>query len=394
MFTTLILGLALLGQHRAHLDLSQRRALLEPSQYSDLDRFPLPEADSDYFPMDLQLGDLLNLDEFDSVIRRQHNVVLIKKVLLDRARRLARQNAISSPAELEQAVADVRYQEALEGAWTALRALDVYEHDVSSWAIPHDEAKEYTLLLDWLKQRGAMAKAKADFWAYRLVHDRELFRRNFLSYWDWVASQIDHNEARDEVALNRAQQDWVALELAARTGQGAYDPDGQFRLKIALRQASVQHYEAMAARDKSRLDMIRVMLRSRLSLRSLIPRSYIILLRMAYDDAIESLAAERRRLVELEVEKADPDNYPLALRRSIEVDDLVRAIRRQHNVVLIKKALLDTTRRLARRDAISPAELEQAIADIRYQEAWEADVNRLPRLDRLSSRHPRLGGSV
>ena len=95
--------------------------------------------------------------------------------------------------------------------------------------------------------------------------------------------------------------------------------------------------------------------------------------KMAYDDAIESLAAEARRLVELEIEKADPDNYPLALRRSIEVDDLVRGIRRQHNAVLVKKAKLDTARRLARRDAISPAELDQAIADIRYQEAREAE---------------------
>ena len=45
----------------------------------------------------------------------------------------------------------------------AHRALEVYERDAVRWAIPPDKAKEYTLLLDWLKRRGAMAKAKADF---------------------------------------------------------------------------------------------------------------------------------------------------------------------------------------------------------------------------------------
>ena len=58
------------------------------------------------------------------------------------------------------------------------------------------------------------------------MRDRRAVPAQRLSYWDWVACQIDHDEARDEVALNRAQQDWVALELAARTGQGAFDPGG------------------------------------------------------------------------------------------------------------------------------------------------------------------------
>ena len=59
----------------------------------------------------------------------------------------------------------------------AFRGLIAYDRDTRGWAIPADGTKEYALVLDWLKQRGAMAKAEADFRAFRFAQDRELFRR-------------------------------------------------------------------------------------------------------------------------------------------------------------------------------------------------------------------------
>ena len=106
---------------------------------------------------------------------------------------------------------------------------------------------------------------------------------------------------------------------------------------------------------------------------SVTTRSLFLPLQLAHDDALASLAAERRRLTELDIEKADPENYALALRRSIEVDDLDRAIRHEHHEVLLWKAWLDSARQLARRSAISPAELEVAVAKVAFHEALEAE---------------------
>ena len=216
-------------------------------------------------------------------------------VQLDTARHLSCRNAISS-CELEQMVAELRFHKALEAERIAYRALEVYERDVNDWTIAPDEAKEYSLLLNWLKWRRAMAEAKADRWASRLAHDRDLFRRGINSYWDWVRTKLSHEAARSEVALRRAQEDWAALELAARTGRGVHDPDRQSRLRAALRQAGVRYSEAMVACDNVPLDIIRAVHRSRLNLDRLTPRTYISLLIIAYKDAVASLGTERKQL--------------------------------------------------------------------------------------------------
>ena len=47
--------------------------------------------------------------------------------------------------------------------------------------------------------------------------------------------------------------------------------------------------------------------------------------------------------------KTDPDQFPLALHRSMEIDDLDREITRLHDTVLLKKAQLSASQRLASR---------------------------------------------
>ncbi len=73
-------------------------------------------------------------------------------------------------------------------------------------------------------------------------------------------------------------------------------------------------------------------------------------------------------------ERPDAGLFPLALHRSMELDDLDREIRRQHDVVLVKKSELATTRKLARRGAVSPMDLEREESDTRYQEAHEREM--------------------
>ncbi|WP_406700809.1 hypothetical protein V5E97_18640 [Singulisphaera sp. Ch08] len=71
--------------------------------------------------------------------------------------------------------------------------------------------------------------------------------------------------------------------------------------------------------------------------------------------------------------KGDPDQFPLALHRSMEIDDLDREIQRLHDTVLLKRAQLVSTQRLSQRGLVSRADLERESASLRYEEAHEAE---------------------
>jgi hypothetical protein len=72
--------------------------------------------------------------------------------------------------------------------------------------------------------------------------------------------------------------------------------------------------------------------------------------------------------------RPDPDQFPLALHRSMEIDDLDREIQRVHETVLLKRAQLATSQRLAQRGLVSRSDLERDSSDLRYQEAREAEA--------------------
>lgn len=68
------------------------------------------------------------------------------------------------------------------------------------------------------------------------------------------------------------------------------------------------------------------------------------------------------------------EHFPLALHRSMELDDQDREIRRQHETVLAKKGQLTTTRKLADRGLVSRDDLQRETSDVLYQEAKEAEM--------------------
>jgi outer membrane protein TolC len=72
--------------------------------------------------------------------------------------------------------------------------------------------------------------------------------------------------------------------------------------------------------------------------------------------------------------KPDPDMFPLALHRSMEIDDLDREIQRLHDTVIMKQAQLAATQRLAQRGAVSRSDMEREVASLRYEEAREAET--------------------
>jgi len=72
--------------------------------------------------------------------------------------------------------------------------------------------------------------------------------------------------------------------------------------------------------------------------------------------------------------KPDPDLFPLALHRSMEIDDLDREIQRLHDTVIMKRSQLASTQRLSQRGAVSRSEIERELASLRYEEAREVET--------------------
>jgi multidrug resistance efflux pump len=72
--------------------------------------------------------------------------------------------------------------------------------------------------------------------------------------------------------------------------------------------------------------------------------------------------------------KVDPDQFPLALHRSMEIDDLDRELQRLHDTVLLRRGQLASTQRLAQRGLVSRSDLERDTAALRYEEAHEAET--------------------
>jgi outer membrane protein TolC len=70
----------------------------------------------------------------------------------------------------------------------------------------------------------------------------------------------------------------------------------------------------------------------------------------------------------------DRPQSPTAMHLRIELDDLDLEIRRQHISVEAARAHLDSVRRASQRGVVSREEMEQAKADLRNQEAREAEV--------------------
>src|SRR3954454_17494118 len=71
--------------------------------------------------------------------------------------------------------------------------------------------------------------------------------------------------------------------------------------------------------------------------------------------------------------KSDPDQFPLALHRSMEIDDLDRELQRLHDTITLKKAQALASQRLYQRGLLSRTDLEREASDVRYQEAREAE---------------------
>ncbi|MFO0957047.1 MAG: hypothetical protein U0800_06205 [Isosphaeraceae bacterium] len=70
----------------------------------------------------------------------------------------------------------------------------------------------------------------------------------------------------------------------------------------------------------------------------------------------------------------DENLFPLTLHRTMELDDHLREIRRQHDQVIARRAQFQNTRSLFDRKLVSREQFERERADLKFQEAREAEM--------------------
>jgi multidrug resistance efflux pump len=260
------------------------------------------KSDPDQFPLALHRS--MEIDDLDREIQRLHDTVLLKRAQFAGTQRLA-QRGLVSRADLERESASLKYEEAHEAESTAYRNLKVYERDVMGQVIPSDEVKAYSLLLDWIKKQEAMAQVDLDFRDYTLKQTRALYQRKAVSRQELDDAELNFNTAQASVALSKSRQAQVLMELAARKGEKSYDPAEYRRLKGDYLKGRIQYFEIIAAGARSRMSIAQ-----QRSLRGLIPASELSIFQQAVDNADASLAAETKKLEDLEAESAPTPKSP------------------------------------------------------------------------------------
>lgn len=270
---------------------------------------PAGRGDPDQFPLALHRS--MEIDDIDRELQRLHDTVTLKRAQLGASQRLS-QRGLVSRSDLERESADLRHHEAREAESLAYRALKSYERDVLGQVVVQDELKSYALLLDWVRKQGAISQVDADYRVYELKQTRALYQRKAVSREEVQNAEIAHDTAVASVALARAREAQVLMELAARTGDKAYDPVQYQKLKGAHLKARVSYYEVSAEGSRRRLEIARE--RQRIGL---IPSSDLTVFEKDYKDALAALETQKKALADYEANPTPTPAKPAADRSKV-----------------------------------------------------------------------------
>lgn len=253
--------------------------------------------DPDLFPLALHRS--MEIDDLDREIQRLHDTVLLKRGQFLGTQRLSQRGLISR-ADLERESASLKYEEAHEAETIAFRNLKSYERDVMGRVIESDEVKAYSLLLEWVKKQQAMAQVDVDYREYHLKQTRALYQRKAVNKQEYDDAEVDFNTAQASLALSKTREAQIVMELAARKGEKSYDTTEYQRLKAAYLTARIQYFEIVTAGAKNRLTIAQ-----QRSVRGLLTPNEVALFQKGLDDAEAALAAERKKLEEIEGKTQD-----------------------------------------------------------------------------------------
>jgi hypothetical protein len=246
------------------------------------------QPDPDQYPLAMHRN--MELDDLDHEIQRIHDTVLMKRYQLASTQRLAQRGGVSRN-ELERESVSLKLEEAREVESRAYRDLKLYERDVSGKAVPRDEQKEYSLVLNWVKAQEGIGQIDLDYKGYLLKNAQSLYARKLISRQELEDAEQIYDMASAKVVLYQSREAQVLMELAARKGEKKYDTGEFDRLKSNYFRARLRFYEMAAAAAHRRYDIA-----SERSRRGLIPPNELPLFQKSVDDADAALEAERKRL--------------------------------------------------------------------------------------------------
>lgn len=245
-------------------------------------------TDPDQFPLALHRS--MEVDDLEREIRRQHDAVILKRIQEQTTRRLVEQGA-ASRGELRRVQADLRYQEAREAEMIAYRAFKQYERDVLGQKTTHDERTSYTLLLNLLKKQEAMALVEREYKAYAFQQLETLARAQAASRQERDTAELDLKAAEANLALSRARQKQVLMELEVRQGQLAPSSAEFIRLKSEALEARIAYHRTQVEGARRRAAQARDR-----QARGLISKAEVDLLDTAVQDAERALNGDLEQL--------------------------------------------------------------------------------------------------
>ena len=246
------------------------------------------DGDADQFPLALHRS--MELDDLDREIARIHDTVLLKNAQLLASKRLS-QKGLYSRSDLEREIADAKYQEALEAETISYRAIKAYERDVYGQAAVSDEKKGFSLVLDWVQKRAAMAQIDLDFKTYQVKQSRALHAKNAISRQELDEAELGYNASLAGLELSKSREAQVLMELATRNGETVYDAETYHKLRGDYLRSRLRYFETNLEGAKRRLGLARE--RNKIKL---VADSELVLIEKAYDDMAANVAAEKKNL--------------------------------------------------------------------------------------------------
>ena len=202
------------------------------------------KPDPDQFPLALHRS--MEIDDLDREIQRLHDTTLLKRAQLAASQRLAQRGA-GQPRR--HRARDVRAP--LPGGPRGRVASPTARSrstSATSWArsSPPTSGRRTRLLLDWVRKQLAIAPDRRRLPRIPRSSRPGALPAKAVSRHELQDAELAYNTALASVALSQSREAQVLMELAAASGDKAYDPEEYKRLKSEYLKARVRYFEVTA----------------------------------------------------------------------------------------------------------------------------------------------------
>lgn len=254
-------------------------------------------VDPDQFPLPLHRA--MEVEDIDRQGRQLRDQIAEAETRYAKVRELAERKVVPV-VELKREAAELDHLKARAVELQAFRALKLHEREVLATGI-NNEAITYDLLLALLKAQEEMARVEREFRRYEYLQTAALRKAGAVSDEELARAKSNYDLASANLNMSRARQEQVALELAVRKGEQAFEANAFRDLKLRAVRARLVYDELAAEAIRRRLDLARERAR-----RGLTANAELEALSAALKQAQAEVEADRTELERFANETIEP----------------------------------------------------------------------------------------